>query len=698
MRKILIVVILIAIAAAIYTQRVNQDSAVSESKPESEPTEQIAVTPLKSGVNLNNMDRSVNPADDIYRYVHGTWLDNTEIPAEFSSYSVYTEVFEEVEKQLRQIIEEAAANAANAEPGTEQQQVGELYATFMDEETIEQRGLSVMQEYFDSVAAISNTDELVDHMVSDMNRGMGSAPFGYYVYGDMRNSTMNAVYLYQSGISLPNRDFYLDLDNERFKAAREALPGYIESLLSLAGVENAAERAQGIMAIETQLAESQRSIVDNRVAEKRYNPYAPAKLSELNDRIDWLKMMTDLELAGEEYVIVSQPEFFTALPNILLDNPLEDWKAYMIFHVLDASATHLNSAVRDARFNFRGRILSGREEQTPRYRQAIGIVNGSIGEAVGKLYVQKHFPPEAKAKMEEMVENVIATFDKSLDTLEWMSPETRLAAKEKLSKFTYKIGYPDVWTDYSSIEIIPGDHAGNIMRIRAWQVADQKADIGQPVNKDDWGMTPQTVNAYYSPTNNEIVFPAARLQPPFFQLDADDAFNYGAVGGVIGHEISHGFDDQGSKYDGDGNLRNWWTDADRKAFEERTAKLIEQYNEFEPIKGMFINGAATAGENIGDLSGVTMAYKAYIASLDGEEAPVIDGFTGPQRFFIGYATSRKGKSREQAMINRLASGVHSPLPWRVIGIYRNMPEFYEAFDVGPENKLYLPPEERVKLW
>ena len=698
MRKILVLLIVIAIAAAIYTYRSSDDASELELQQVADNSEPAPTAKLKSGVNLANMDRSVNPADDIYRYVHGTWLDNTEIPAEFSSYSVYTEVFEEVEKQLRDIIEQAADNAATAEPGTELQQVGELYATYMDEETIEKLGLGVMQEYFDSVSAISSTDELIDHMVKDMNRGIGSSPFFYYVSGDSRNSTMNAVYLYQGGISLPNRDFYLNLDNDRFKAAREALPGYIETMLTLAGVENAADRAKGIVAIETKLAESQRSIVDNRVAENRYNPYAPADLTKLNDRIDWLKMMTDLDLAGEEYVIVSQPEFFEALPDILLDSPLEDWKAYMTFRVLDGSAIHLNSAVRDARFEFRGRILSGREEPTSRYRQAIGIINGSIGEAVGKLYVAEHFPPEAKAKMEEMVENVIATFDESLNTLEWMSPETRLAAKEKLSKFTYKIGYPDVWTDYSAIEIVPGDHFGNMMRIRAWQVADQKSEIGQPVNKDDWGMTPQRVNAYYSPTNNEIVFPAARLQPPFFQLDADDAFNYGAVGGVIGHEISHGFDDQGSKYDGDGNLRNWWTDEDRKAFEERTAKLIEQYNQFEPIKGMFINGAATAGENIGDLSGVTMAYKAYIASLDGKEAPIIDGFTGPQRFFIGYATSRKGKSRDQAMINRLASGVHSPLPWRVIGIYRNMPEFYEAFDVGPENKLYLPPEERVKLW
>ena len=390
-------------------------------------------------------------------------------------------------------------------------------------------------------------------------------------------------------------------------------------------------------------------------------------LSELGTNLNWAASFAVLGIDGEEQVIIEQPSYFEALDGLLSDISLNTWKQYLAFKVLDAAAPYLDETTAAIRFDYRNRILYGQKEPEPRWKQGIGLVDGLIGEAVGKLYVAEYFPPAAKAKMEELVQNVIATLDESLDDLAWMSPETRVKSKEKLSKFTPKIGYPDEWRDYSTLEIIAGDNFGNISRAVEWEYQRDLAKLGTPVDNKEWGMTPQTVNAYYSPSKNEIVFPAARLQPPFFQLNADDAINYGAVGGVIGHEISHGFDDSGSQFDGDGNLVNWWTDNDREAFEKKTKVLVDQYAKFSPVEGMTINGELTLGENIGDLSGVAMAYRAYIRSLNGEEAPVIDGFTGPQRFFIGYAMSRKGKYQDAALINRLASDSHSPLEFRVNG-------------------------------
>jgi len=377
---------------------------------------------------------------------------------------------------------------------------------------------------------------------------------------------------------------------------------------------------------------------------------------------------------------------------------LDTLKSYLAFRIMDSRALHLDAETAAIRFDYRNRVLFGQKEEQPRWKLGITVVNRMVGEAVGKLYVAEHFPPEAKAKMEELVANVIATLDGSLNELEWMSEDTRLKAKEKLSKFTPKIGYPDEWRDYSTLEIAGGDHYGNYLRATDWEYQRELNKLGTPVDNKEWGMTPQTVNAYYSSTKNEIVFPAARLQPPFFQLNADDAINYGAVGGVIGHEISHGFDDSGSQFDGDGNMVNWWTDSDRAAFDERTSVLVDQFSAFEPIEGMHVNGELTLGENIGDLSGVAMAYRAYITSLNGKEPPVIDGFTGPQRFFIGYAMSRKGKYQDESTINRLASDPHSPLEYRVNGPYPNIDAFHEAFGIEEGDGMWLPPEERVRIW
>ena len=525
-------------------------------------------------------------------------------------------------------------------------------------------------------------------------------PFGVYIYPDLKDSVNYAVYFGQSGITMPNRDYYIDRDNENFNVAREALPAYMAGMLELSGQNElaAAAAAQKIFAIESAIAHAQWDSVDNRDPDKIYNPYAIKDLASLGDNLDWNRVRETLGITTADALIIQQPSYFEALDRLLTEISLDDWKAYLSFRVLDSRARHLDQATADIRFAYRNRILNGQQEQRPRWKRGISTVNSMVGESVGKLYVATYFPPQAKEKMEELVENVIATLDESLAELEWMSAETRVEAREKLSKFTAKIGYPDEWKDYSTLQIVAGDHMGNVKRSIEWDHQRDIQRLGTPVDKNEWHMTPQTVNAYYSPTQNEIVFPAARLQPPFFQLNADDAINYGAVGGVIGHEISHGFDDSGSKYDGNGNLKNWWTDADREAFDQRTANLVAQYNAFEPIEGMHINGELTLGENIGDLSGIAMAYRAYINSLQGKEPPVIDGFTGAQRFFIGYAMSRKGKYQDEAEISRLSSDPHSPLKYRVIGPYRNIDAFHEAFTTQEGDGMWLAPEDRVRLW
>jgi predicted metalloendopeptidase len=463
--------------------------------------------------------------------------------------------------------------------------------------------------------------------------------------------------------------------------------------------EDAATAASAeVYALEEAIAEAQWDSVRNRDPQAAYNPYKMHALPELGNNLNWEQTMSALGLDRVDQVIVTQPSYFEELDDIIADTSIEIWKNYLTFHVLDAAARLLDETTDTIAFEYRNRILYGQAEQQPRWKRGIQMVNGLLGEAVGKLYVAEYFPPEAKAKMEGLVQNVIVTLEDSIDELDWMTEETRVKAREKLSKFTPKIGYPDVWKDYSTLEIVAGDNVGNVRRAQEWAYQQDLDKLGQPVDKNEWHMNPQTVNAYYSPTQNEIVFPAARLQPPFFQLNADDAINYGAVGGVIGHEISHGFDDKGSQFDGDGNLSNWWTDEDRAAFEERTKVLVEQFSKFSPIEGMTVNGELTLGENIGDLSGVAMAYRAYIRSLDGKEPPVIDGFTGPQRFFIGYAMSRKGKYQDEATISRLASDTHSPLEFRVNGPYPNIDAFHEAFGTQEGDGMWLPPEERVRIW
>ena len=652
---------------------------------------------LLSGVHLDALDRTTRPQDDFYQFANGGWLDSTEIPEIYSGYTVYHEVSERVEEALRTIVENAAGTA-NA-PGSEAQKVGELYSSFMDVDAVNALGIEPLQARLEAIDAIDSVETLATTMASLLRAGV-AVPYRIQIYPALEDSSQYTVYVNQSGITMPNRDFYLQIDNDSFAAARDGLRPYITNMLVRSGMEeeDASMAATSVYALEEAIAAAQWDSVRNRDPQQINNPYVLDALPELGSNMHWSESFAVLEIDGEEQVTIEQPSYFEALDGLLSDTSLDTWKHYLTFRVLDAAAPYLDKKTAAIRFDYRNRILYGQKEPEPRWKQGISLVDNLIGEAVGKLYVAEYFPPEAKAKMEELVQNVIATLDESLDDLEWMSAETRVKSKEKLSKFTPKIGYPDEWRDYSALEIVAGDNFGNIARATEWDFQRAVAKLGTPVDNKEWAMTPQTVNAYYDPSKNEIVFPAARLQPPFFQLNADDAINYGAVGGVIGHEISHGFDDSGSQFDGDGNLVNWWTDDDRKAFDEKTSVLIAQFEKFSPVEGMHINGELTLGENIGDLSGIAMAYRAYIRSLDGKEAPVIDGFTGPQRFFIGYAMSRKGKYHDATIINRLASAPHSPLEFRVNGPYPNIDAFHEAFGTKEGDGMWLAPEDRVRIW
>jgi len=652
---------------------------------------------LLSGVHLDALDRSTRPQDDFYQFVNGGWLDSTEIPEIYSGYTVYHEVNERVEIALREIIEAAADSPG--EKGSESQQVGDIYGSWMDVERINAAGIAPVQSELDLVTAVDSVSSLVGAM-AELSRLGVMVPYANYVEPDREDSSRNTLYFYQRGITMPNRDYYLQPDNENFTRARSELTPYIGKMLQRSGLDESAANAaaESVFDLETAIATAQWDSVSSRDPQKIFNPYPVEGLAALGDSLDWQLTLEKLGVEGQDRIVIEQPSYFAALNGMLSTIPLATWKHYLAFRVMDSRARHLDEATAAIRFDYRYRILRGQKEQHPRWKLGVAVVDELVGEAVGKLYVAEYFPPEAKAKMEELVQNVVETLGASLEDLEWMSEETRSKAKEKLAKFTPKIGYPDEWKDYSALDIGAGDHYGNVTRAIEWQHQRELTKLGEPVDNKEWFMTPQTVNAYYDPTKNEIVFPAARLQPPFFQLNADDAINYGAVGGVIGHEISHGFDDSGSQFDGDGNLVNWWTEDDRAAFNERAKVLVEQFNAFEPVEGMHINGELTLGENIGDLSGVAMAYRAYIKSLNGEEPPVIDGFTGPQRVFIGYAMSRKGKYQEASLVSRLASDPHSPLEYRVNGPYPNIGAFHEAFGTQEGDGMWLPPEERVKIW
>lgn len=668
-------------------------AACGQQGDESRDTTATAGVPV-SGIDTSGFDTSVRPQDDFFRYVNGGWIDRTDIPADKSNYGSFNQLADKAEADLRAIIEEAATSEAAA--GSDTQKVGDFYATFMDQARADALGAKPLEPFLAEIAAIETHDDVLEQLAR-MQRHGSTIPVGGYIGADAKNSTQYALILWQSGLGMPDRDYYLSED-EKFATLRGAYVDHVAAMLARVGHEDSHGAAERILALETKLAKNQWTRVENRDDNKTYNKIAVADLNAKIPGFDWARFLEQSGAGEAEAVIVSQPSYFEALAGMYSEVPVGTWKDYMQFHTTSNFAPLLSAEFVDENFAFYGKALRGIQENRPRWKRGVAAVEGALGEAVGKLYVERHFSPDAKARMVELVDNLLETFDASIDQLDWMGPETKKAAHEKLSKFTVKIGYPDKWKDYSGLEVIEGDLVGNVVRSRALEHQRELDKLGKPVDKSEWFMTPQTVNAYYNPTTNEIAFPAAILQPPFFNMAADDAVNYGGIGAVIGHEISHGFDDSGADYDGDGNLRNWFTEQDLDEFNARGKALSAQYSQYSPIEGMFVNGDLTLGENIGDLSGLAIAHKAYRRSLNGDAARDIDGMTGDQRFFMGWAQVWRRKYREEELMNRLKTDPHSPSEYRTNGIVRNMPAFYEAFGVNEGDPMYLGETDRVTIW
>ncbi|MGA1741423.1 MAG: M13 family metallopeptidase [Pseudohongiellaceae bacterium] len=649
---------------------------------------------LGSGIDLQYMDTSIAPGDDFYRYVNGIWLSNTEIPADQSNYGAFTALADEAEENLRTIIEEAAAT--DAAVGSDLQKVGDFYQSFMNENLIETLGINPLTESLAEISAADDKAELMQ-VITALNYIGVQMPFGFYIDVDERQTDQYVANVFQSGLSLPDRDWYLVSDNDSYLTARQAYSNYISEVMSLAGFSNGEDIADSVLQIENRIAEAHWDRVQNRQRELTYNKLSIDDLQNLAPAIDWAATMQGLGMFTDEFII-SQPSYFEALSTIWSEVGLAQWRNYTSFKLVNAFASYLSQDFIDAKFAFEGGVLSGLEENRPRWKRGVDAVDSALSEIVGKLYVERYFKEEAKERMDVLIENLRDGFRVGIDELEWMTETTKAEAQAKLAKFTTKIGYPDEWKDYSGVDVLENDLVGNVMRSRRFEHNREVSKLGQPIDRGEWFMTPHTVNAYYNPNMNEIVFPAAILQPPFFNVEADDAVNYGAIGAVIGHEFSHGFDDQGRKSDGDGMLRDWWTEADAAAFSERANALVAQYNQFEVLPGKFLNGEFTLGENIGDLSGLAVAYKAYQLSLNGEEAPVIDGFTGDQRFFMGWGQVWRRLYRDENLEVRITSDPHSHSEARANGTLRNIDSWYEAFDVQVGDALYLPPSQRVKIW
>jgi predicted metalloendopeptidase len=673
----------------------NQTAAPTQS---AEQETQAPVAPAKHaelgdfGLDMSSMDTSVKPGDDFYRYMNGKWLDSFEIPADKTNYGSFTVLGDRSEKQVQEIIQDAAK--ANATMGSPEQKIGDLYASYMDEATIEAKGLTPLQADLDAINNASSHEEIARLMSRPDLASNG--PFGGFVNVDSDNPEAYAFYMLHAGLGLPNRDYYFDKD-ERSAGLRAGYQAHIEKMLDLAGVDDAAGKASRIFALETKIAQDHWDKVERRNRDLTYNKMTMAELEAFAPGYPWAAANEASGLDITE-VVVREKSAFPKIAKTFADTSLDDWKAYLTYHVLSSNAANLPKAFDDENFAFFGKQLGGQPEQRERWKRAVGLVNGSLGEAVGQVYVARHFPPDSKRQMDELVENLRKAVGQRIDGLEWMSPETKVEAHAKLAAFTPKIGYTDKWKDYSSMNIDRADLMGNIRAAQVWGWNDQKSKLGGPIDKSEWFMNPQTVNAYYSPNRNEVVFPAAILQAPFFDPAADPAINYGGIGAVIGHEMGHGFDDQGAKSDGTGKLRNWWSDADKEAFEARTGELAAQYDQFSPLEGHHVNGKFTLGENIGDLGGLTFALNAYHLYLDGKEAPVIEGLTGDQRLFLSWAQVWRRKYRDENLINRIKGDPHSPSQYRTNGVVRNMDAWYEAFDIKEGDAMYLPPEKRVRIW
>ncbi len=663
------------------------------------PAVSPAADPVSDGGKVSGIDKTlfspdITPGENFYWHANQEWLDKTDIPGDKSNYGIFTVLDDKTRSEVRALIEQAAES--KAEPGTAAQKVGDLYKSVLDIKARNAAGIKPIQPLLGRINKVKSVEDLAKALGFLMKSGV-YGPMATYINADARNSDQYTVYVTQSGLTMPDRDYYLE-DDERYQKLRSELLAYIADMLAAAGVKEPEPSAKAIFELERTLAEKQWTKTENRDPEKTYNKKTRDEMQGLLGAFPWALFAKASGLKKQKEFVVRQPSYLEQLGVLMTEVDLETWKNYLRLQVIDGYSSSLTEELELRHFQFHSTAISGVTEQEPLWKRGVNVTSSVLGELVGQLYVEKYFKPAAKERMNQLVENLKKAFAQRITTRDWMGKGTQKQALEKLSMFTTKIGYPDEWKDYTGLKIQSPILATNILASSKFETKEELKKLGGPIDRNEWHMTPQTINAYYNPVMNEIVFPAAILQPPFFNMAADDAVNYGAIGAVIGHELSHGFDDKGSKYDGKGNLRKWWTEADREEFERRAEGLVAQYDAFEPVQGNFVNGKLTLGENIGDLGGLSVAYKAYRLSLNGEEAPIIDGLTGDQRFFLGWSQIWRRLYREPELLKRLVTDPHSPSEYRVNGIVRNMDAWYEAFGIKPTDSLYLKPEERVRIW
>jgi putative endopeptidase len=679
----------LVVGAALITAGACSRQSADTTKPAAVPK------PLHAGVDAAGFDKAVRPQDDLYKHVNGAWLAKTEIPPDRGAYGGFYEAIDRTQDRLREIVE-ASAKASNKTAGSDEQKLGDFYTAFMDEARANKLGRAPLEPELARIDAIATNTDLARYVARMIMLNMTTL-VGGYVDGDAQAPDTSVIYLSQSGLGLPDRDYYLK-DDPKLKEYRQKYTAFAAKMLTLAGQPTAEADARAIMALESRLARTHWTNVESRDAVKTYNKVTLEDLPKQFPGLDWSAWIAELGLTNAKVVIVAQPSYFKAMAAAVAELPIDRWKPYLKLHATSALAPYLSADFVEARFDFYGRTLQGVKEMQPRWKRAVNNLDATLGELLGKVYVERHFKPEAKARMERLVENLRAAFREGIDKLEWMGPETKKEAQAKLAAFRPKIGYPSKWRDYSKVEIKPDDLVGNMTR--AWMAESlyQLNKAGKPVDPVEWGMTPQTVNAYYNPVRNEIVFPAAILQPPFFDMEADDAVNYGGIGGVIGHEMGHGFDDQGRRYDAKGRLRDWWSAQDAAEFTRRAKGLVDQYAAMEALPGLKVNGELTLGENIGDLTGVTISHRAYELSLAGKEPPVIDGMKGHERFFHGWVQAWRAKYRDDALRQQVMANPHAPDMMRGNGPLPNVAAFYSTFGVKEGDGLWLPPDRRIRIW
>ncbi|MBO1751631.1 peptidase M13 [Actinotalea sp. BY-33] len=666
-------------------------------------TSAAGASPLRSGIDLTALDPTIRPQDDLYRHVNGRWIEGHVIPEDRAMDGGFRRLHDEAEEQVRAIIEELGAGAVDGAPGSPAGQVGALYASFTDVEAVEAAGLTPLRDELAAVDAVTDREALT-RVLGSLQRTGAAGALAFWVDNDAKDPERYVTYLHQDGLGLPDESYYRE---NQYAEIRDAYRRHVARMIDLAaaGPVDGATQADLVVDLETALAAAHWDVVKDRDADLTYNPMSLADLVERAPGFDWVAWAAALEApdGALDSLVVREPEFAETFARLWTERPVAQWQAWLRYHLVTSRAPYLPAAVVEANFDFYGRTLTGATALRERWKRGVSLVQGALGEAVGQVYVDRHFPAAHKQRMLELVDYLVEAYRESITTLDWMGAETRDRALAKLDAFTPKIGYPDRWKSYEGLEIRADDLVGNVRRAHAFEQDRELRKIGRPVDRDEWFMTPQTVNAYYNPGMNEIVFPAAILQPPFFDPEAEDAVNFGGIGAVIGHEIGHGFDDQGSKYDGAGRLEDWWTATDRAEFEKRTAALVEQYAAFSPVQladGERVNGALTIGENIGDLGGLSIALKAYRIALGRplDQAPVVDGLTGVERVLLGWAQVWQSKGRDEEVRRRLATDPHSPNEFRCNGVLRNLDEFHEAYGVQPGDALYLAPEERVRIW